>query len=114
VPWFGGAYASLDEDAALAARAWDLESLGLWYREFIAGNAEARPIDPVVRFAATVDLVHEWRHVPFMDPELPSDLLPANWSGRRATELFHEHRKDWSEGSQAWFSDLEAQSGFRR
>ncbi|WP_078411392.1 PaaX family transcriptional regulator [Priestia abyssalis] len=33
-------------------------------------------------------LVHEYRKFLFLDPDFPTDLLPADWSGSKARELF--------------------------
>jgi phenylacetic acid degradation operon negative regulatory protein len=42
-------------------------------------------------FAARFRLVHEWRKFLFDDPGLPAQLLPRDWPGVRAAELFtHE------------------------
>jgi PaaX-like protein C-terminal domain len=34
-------------------------------------------------------LVHEWRKFLFSDPGLPAPLLPAQWPGHEAADLFH-------------------------
>ena len=39
-------------------------------------------------FAARFRLVHEWRKFLFDDPGLPARLLPADWPGVPAAELF--------------------------
>jgi phenylacetic acid degradation operon negative regulatory protein len=39
-------------------------------------------------FAARFRLVHEWRKFLFDDPGLPAELLPADWPGTPAAELF--------------------------
>jgi phenylacetic acid degradation operon negative regulatory protein len=31
-----------------------------------------------------------WRRLPYLDPGLPLELLPAGWSGEAATALFAE------------------------
>jgi phenylacetic acid degradation operon negative regulatory protein len=33
-----------------------------------------------------------WRRLPFLDPGLPPELLPADWHGARAAELFGQLR----------------------
>jgi phenylacetic acid degradation operon negative regulatory protein len=35
-------------------------------------------------------LINDYRHFPFRDPDLPEELLPPQWSGRRAFEVFNE------------------------
>ena len=59
--------------------------------------AEPSPRDSMaaIGLAAAVlvermQLVNDYRHFPFRDPDLPPDLLPADWSGRRAHETFLE------------------------
>jgi phenylacetic acid degradation operon negative regulatory protein len=39
-------------------------------------------------FATRFRLVHEWRKFLFDDPGLPAELLPPDWPGERAAELF--------------------------
>lgn len=41
-------------------------------------------------FALYVPIVTAWRRLPYLDPGLPLELLPAPWPGARATALFHE------------------------
>jgi phenylacetic acid degradation operon negative regulatory protein len=33
-----------------------------------------------------------WRRLPFLDPGLPAELLPPQWHGQRAAELFDQIR----------------------
>jgi phenylacetic acid degradation operon negative regulatory protein len=78
----------------LAARAWDLDGLAQAYRRWIwtakeivtRGGAD-QPDDVI--FALRSELVHEWRKFLFIDPGLPAELLPADWPGSDAVELFH-------------------------
>ncbi|MFN2220358.1 MAG: PaaX family transcriptional regulator C-terminal domain-containing protein, partial [Anaerolineae bacterium] len=37
-------------------------------------------------------LVHEYRSSPYVDPNLPVELLPDDWLGDRATRLFQQVR----------------------
>ena len=39
-------------------------------------------------FAARFRLVHEWRKFLFDDPGLPAELLPRDWPGQAAADLF--------------------------
>ena len=86
--------ASYDGDArGLVARAWDLDGLSHAYQGWLAVAADlVAPAglgapDEVV-FAARSRLVHEWRKFLFRDPGLPAELLPAQWAGRQAAEVF--------------------------
>ena len=51
-------------------------------------------------------IVHAWRRFPFIDPDLPDDLLPRDWPRRRAYELFREHHDRWAAAAQAHFDEL--------
>jgi phenylacetic acid degradation operon negative regulatory protein len=86
--------ASYDGDArGLLARAWDTDGLAHAYLGWLAvaadlvGSVSADTPDEVV-FAARSRLVHEWRKFLFADPGLPAELLPDQWPGRQAAELF--------------------------
>ncbi len=86
--------------------AWDLEALESAYRRYMY-EAEAllrrtagEHDDPdQAAFAARFHLVHEWRKFLFTDPGLPEELLPPDWSGRRAAELFHTEADRLKPGS---------------
>ena len=75
--------------------AWDLDHLRSAYDAWL-GSADdlvqqhlAAHVDAdEAAFAARFHLVHEWRKFLFEDPGLPDDLLPADWPGRNAAELF--------------------------
>jgi phenylacetic acid degradation operon negative regulatory protein len=75
-------------------RWWDLDRLEQLYQAFIdgAGPVLARwadqPGDAAQAFADYVRVLTAWRRLPFLDPGLPPELLPADWHGARAAELF--------------------------
>lgn len=59
----------------------------------LAGVRAARPVDLGVAGGAEAlvertRLIHEYRMFPFRDPGLPAELLPADWRGRAAHDLF--------------------------
>jgi phenylacetic acid degradation operon negative regulatory protein len=99
--------ASKQEDADLAARAWDLDALAQAYAAFVAGQEQVRPVDDESSFLATIDLVHQWRRFPSVDPELPRELLPNGWIGHRAAELFEQRRASWHDSAHGWFAAQE-------
>jgi phenylacetic acid degradation operon negative regulatory protein len=88
-------HACYDGDArGLAARTWDLDGLARAYQEWIvragrlvAPASQDQPDD--VLFSIRSELVHEWRKFLFIDPGLPAELVPAQWPGTVAAELFH-------------------------
>jgi phenylacetic acid degradation operon negative regulatory protein len=82
--------------AALVRRAWDLEALGLAYRDFVRELRQTvehihATDDPQAAFTARFRLVHAWRTFLFRDPALPSALLPNLWAGETAAEFFDLH-----------------------
>lgn len=94
---------SRTDDADLVARAWSLDELAATYGEFCRSHRDLRSDDPAATFRATVELVHDWRRLPFIDPELPAELLPANWAGAEAATLFRDRRAEWLPVARTWF-----------
>jgi len=98
------------EPEELLRRGWDLDGLASEYEEFIRLFTRRAPRVDEARFRALVELVHAWRRFPFIDPEIPSRLLPAEWPGRRAKHLFGYLHAEWSGGAASWFAALEEQA----
>jgi len=91
------------DDAGIVARAWDLEALGEKYRAFIKRHDSVVPVEPGIVFSAQVELVHDWRRFPFIDPELPAQLLPDSWAGADAVQFFHARHDQLNGLAQDWF-----------
>ncbi|MCW2764647.1 MAG: PaaX domain protein C-terminal domain, partial [Nocardioides sp.] len=75
--------------------AWDLDSLRTSYDAWrlgadglVAEHLAAHDDEDEAAFAARFHLVHEWRKFLFRDPGLPDDLLPDDWPGHAAADLF--------------------------
>jgi phenylacetic acid degradation operon negative regulatory protein len=81
------------ELAALVGQAWDLPAIDQRYQGFLAEFASPGAPDPLTRL---IELVHAWRRFPSIDPGLPARLLPAGWSGARASKLFAARHATWS------------------
>jgi phenylacetic acid degradation operon negative regulatory protein len=75
---------------ALAARAWDLGELSARYRAFASAFRRVRARDDREAFLVRTRLVHAFRQFPFLDPELPDDLVPAPERRTRAVAIFHD------------------------
>ncbi|WP_371576318.1 PaaX family transcriptional regulator C-terminal domain-containing protein [Streptomyces sp. NBC_01314] len=93
---FTATYGAVGSEAAMVARAWDLSGVEDRYEAFIDEFTGLRPTDGDAVLHAQTMLVHEWRRFPFLDPRLPSKLLPANWSGAKAADLFHSRHAEWT------------------
>jgi phenylacetic acid degradation operon negative regulatory protein len=91
VELFRGAHLALGEVRDNVARWWDLEQLHDRYAEFLDRQERVREVpDPTPEraFADYVRLLTDWRRLPYADPGLPLELLPADWNGARAADLF--------------------------
>lgn len=98
----------LGRGADVAAAAWDLESVRSQYEAFIEDFAAVRPSAGEAYFRMQTLLVHAWRRFPFLDPDLPAELLPGGWPRQRAYDLFTGRHSAWSGPAQEWFDSLEA------
>ena len=96
------------DTAHVISAAWNLPVLRETYEQFIADFSPARPRGGEATFAAQTALVHAWRRFPFVDPDLPEDLLPRDWPRRRAHQLFRERHERWAAAAQAHFDALAA------
>lgn len=73
---------------------WNIEALSAHYSEFIQlfrplwqALRERPELDPEECFLARMLLIHEYRKLLLRDPQLPDELLPADWEGRAARQL---------------------------
>lgn len=72
---------------------WDLERLACLHEEFAATCRQilAQPADDdAAAFRGYVTGIDSWRAIPYLDPGLDYDLLPADWPGRETEALFTE------------------------
>ncbi|HET8672094.1 MAG TPA: PaaX family transcriptional regulator C-terminal domain-containing protein [Thermoleophilaceae bacterium] len=104
---FHGRIGRMGEPRRVAAAAWDLDAVVDQYRRFIAAFGRARASTPAACFRLQTELVHEWRRFPFLDPDLPEDLLHARWPRRRAHDLFRERHDRWGTAARVYFGSLE-------
>lgn len=92
----------------VAAVAWDLDGVRSHYEAFVEDFASIRPSSGEAYFRMQTLLVHAWRKFPFLDPDLPAEVLPSGWPRRRAHELFTGRHSAWSDPARTWFEELEA------
>jgi phenylacetic acid degradation operon negative regulatory protein len=83
-------------DRGIAERAWDLAELNRDYADLMAlyrrrlavyRRGELHGREALVE---RMRLVHDYRHFPFRDPDLPPELLPEGWVGREVHQAFLE------------------------
>src|SRR4029077_12007587 len=88
-------------DADLMYQCWNLQDIARRYSAFAdhyepmrkrdARRAAAGALADADAFAMRFALTHDFRRFPFIDPDLPRELLPASWPGVRARELFESY-----------------------
>ena len=108
---FRGAYLRPEDAPALAARVWPLDQLAAAYRAFarrwqgVAAEAAAGLPEPrafVLRFW----LIHEYQRFFLEDPDLPPELVPSDWPGRDAQELFETLHDRLAPGANRFFDEV--------
>ena len=92
--WVGES-ADIGSPARLIGDAWDLVDVRRRYERFVTEFEGREPGSDVEAFVAQVELVQAWRRFPFLDPDLPAELLDHDWSGRRAAAAFHALHARW-------------------
>jgi phenylacetic acid degradation operon negative regulatory protein len=53
-----------------------------------------------------VRAVTDWRQFPYLDPGLPTELLPRGWAGTRAAEQFFALRALLEEPARAYVQQV--------
>ncbi|HET8661530.1 MAG TPA: PaaX family transcriptional regulator C-terminal domain-containing protein [Micromonosporaceae bacterium] len=93
VDLFRADYLAFTDLAQAVGEWWDLSAIHKSYVEFTARwEGLDRSGSPAEAFAGWVRLLTDWRRLPYLDPGLPPELLPAGWPGAQAAELFHRLR----------------------
>lgn len=103
---FLASYGQIGSQDMLMARSWDLDALQQRYADFIDEFTGLDPATGEAALRAQTRLVHEWRRFPFLDPRPPEQLLPENWSGTKAADLFHTRHADWHPAAQRHWDHL--------
>jgi phenylacetic acid degradation operon negative regulatory protein len=95
---FLGTYRGPLSDRELVARCWNIAAIADAYRFFIAHygprlaqERERAALDDETAFVERLWLVHDFRKFAYVDPGLPSELVPAHWPGTTAAALFREY-----------------------
>lgn len=95
---FVAEYRGPASDRELLQKCWDLDAIAAAYGNFIRAYeprlAKERRDGALTEEEAFVErlwLVHDYRKFTYVDPGLPSTLLPAHWQGTAAAALFREY-----------------------
>lgn len=96
---FSAQYDGPLSDRELLHACWDVEAIAQAYAAFnaryeplVARERATASLGDEAAFADRLWLVHDFRKFAYVDPGLPSELLPAHWPGTRAAALFREYR----------------------
>lgn len=101
----------------IVSRCWDLGKIHERYVNFIA---KYRPkleyhlirlhagenIEPRECFFERFNLIHEYRKLPYLDPDLPRELLPEDWLRPQAAALFDEYHNSLTEKANEYFDSV--------
>jgi phenylacetic acid degradation operon negative regulatory protein len=104
---FVGRFGEVGDYRRLVAEAWRLDEVEQRYAQFLAtwGGA-TRGSNRAAHFRSQVQLVQQWRVVPFLDPGLPAQLLPEDWPGPAAAEYFRTAHGFFHSDAQAHWARL--------
>jgi phenylacetic acid degradation operon negative regulatory protein len=118
---FSGRLEGPGRDADLVSQCWDLRAIARRYEAFIAhyepvyrrdrALRSRRALEDVDAFVTRFALTHDFRRFPFVDPDLPSELLPRNWAGTRARRLFEAHHALLTGGALRFFETIASRNG---
>jgi phenylacetic acid degradation operon negative regulatory protein len=106
---FVAGFGAIGDPPRLVATAWNLDSVREQYLAFIEDFSRVRPASAEACFRMQTQLVHAWRRFPFLDPDLPAELLPARWPRAQAHELFVSRHERWRSAATAYFEELEVE-----
>lgn len=105
---------------SIISRCWNLSRIHEKYASFLA---EYRPklegyrqrlqagefIEASWCFAERFKLIHQYRRLPFFDPDLPEELLPKDWLRSQAADLFHQYHDLLAEKANEYFESVFSQ-----
>jgi phenylacetic acid degradation operon negative regulatory protein len=121
VEFFTVEHQGFSSDREIVARCWNLNQLNKYYADLIThydpllqrhrdrtkvGNG----LEPHECFVQRFMLIHEYRSSPYVDPNLPLELLPSDWLGERATQLFQQYHDILVEGAQSFVDSVFAKA----
>jgi phenylacetic acid degradation operon negative regulatory protein len=94
---FVGEYVNGPGLTELAYSLWSLDELNHNYRDFLAAHERTLlalttrgPLTGREAFAVYLDVVDQWRRLPFQDPGLPLQVLHDDWAAPAASAVFED------------------------
>ncbi|MFI7707746.1 PaaX family transcriptional regulator C-terminal domain-containing protein [Nonomuraea sp. NPDC049480] len=108
-----GTSADIGDTTSLISAAWDLDDVEKRYLAFIERFERVTVSANREAFVNQVLLIQEWRRFPFLDPDLPAELLDHDWPGPRAATVFHDLRNRWHRRAQAEWDQMDEDAAAR-
>jgi len=113
---FHADHVGTEDHESLVKKCWDLHEINERYAQFIEQYSQKYIIhkNKINKnemsdgdcFVEKALLVHEYRKFLFIDPSLPSELLPSKWLGDSATDLFKEYNEILSTPARRFFESV--------
>ncbi len=105
----------ITEPQKVVAHCWDLKRIHEQYAAFIRKYSlrinehlkclnNNKPFEPSKYFVERFMLIHEYRKLPFFDPDLPVELLPPHWLRPKAAALFQEYHNLLADKANRYFN----------
>ncbi len=94
VDLFAGEHLAFGDLRSKVGEWWDLNELTALYAHFLGRYRPVRDrvasgvVTPPEAFGLYLPMLTEWRRLPYRDPGIPLSLLPADWNGVAAADLF--------------------------
>lgn len=105
-----------EPESVLVQRAWRLSELSARYLEFtercrttlldVRNRLKHQHLTDRDAFRHRFQLTHEYRHLLFGDPDLPPELLPSDWTGHAARNIFLEYNRLLEPAAKRYFEAL--------
>jgi phenylacetic acid degradation operon negative regulatory protein len=94
VDLFAGEHLAFGDLRSKVREWWDLNELTALYAHFldryrpVSDRVAAGAVTPAEAFGRYLPMLTDWRRLPYRDPGIPLSLLPPDWNGVEAGELF--------------------------
>ena len=109
-----------NDPAEIVARCWDLQKIHKRYSTFIKEYRkkmvdhqtridEGEIIESSEYFVQRFKLIDDYRRLPYLDPDLPEELLPKNWLRSEAMDLFDQYHGMLTEKANQYFDSVLAE-----
>jgi phenylacetic acid degradation operon negative regulatory protein len=114
---FQAKHIGFSDPKRLVERCWDLNKIHNKYAEFVDTYQpklekhlerlhEGETILSSDCFVERFNLIHEYRRLPYFDPDLPAELLPKKWLRSKAASVFNEYHELLNQKATEYFKSV--------